>query len=370
MIDTLYIEETVLDHPRTRAVRARLPRAAVIPCRHYGEIFNRRNQHFRLQKRRPALILARKRDRFLLPAPAAYGLGARRNFYFSHMLNCLYDCRYCFLQGMYRSAHYVLFVNYEDFQQAIEHQAGRDEVPCHFFSGYDCDSLALEPLTGFVQAFLPLFRRLPHCLLELRTKSTQIRALLREAPLPNCVVAFSLTPEPLRRRLEHGVPPLERRLAAMERLARHGWPLGLRFDPLLHDPEHRCDFARLYEELFTAVFNRLPAAAIHSVSLGVFRMPEDYFRNLLRLHPDDAFLAGPFTGRTGLTAYREALEAEMLDTCRRLLQRHVPPDKLFVCTTEAEGAAEGAQAPECRIADSAPLSGSIPPQTTMNGHHE
>ena len=36
------------------------------------------------------------------------------------MHNCIYDCRYCFLQGMYRSAHYVVFINYEDYQWAIE----------------------------------------------------------------------------------------------------------------------------------------------------------------------------------------------------------------------------------------------------------
>ena len=33
------------------------------------------------------------------PVPATYGIGGDENYYFSHMLNCLYDCRYCFLQG-------------------------------------------------------------------------------------------------------------------------------------------------------------------------------------------------------------------------------------------------------------------------------
>ena len=28
------------------------------------------------------------------------------DWYFSHMLNCLYDCRYCFLQGMSRNHCY------------------------------------------------------------------------------------------------------------------------------------------------------------------------------------------------------------------------------------------------------------------------
>ena len=67
------------------------------------------------------------------------------------MLNCLYDCRYCFLQGMYPSAHYLLFINFEDFFREIG--VVTDQNPndsSWFFSGYDCDSLALENLTGFV----------------------------------------------------------------------------------------------------------------------------------------------------------------------------------------------------------------------------
>ncbi|MFQ5487056.1 MAG: radical SAM protein [Gammaproteobacteria bacterium] len=327
MISTLYIEEAVLDHPRSRELRARFPRAAVVPCRHYGEVFNRKGQHFRLQKRRPALILARKHDNFLLPAPPQYGIGGRHNFYFSHMLNCLYDCRYCFLQGMYRSAHYVLFVNYEDFQDAIQTQAGALPDTQYFYSGYDCDSLALEPLSGFCQSFLPMFRRLPHCVLELRTKSTQVRALLEMEPLPNCVVAFSITPEALRQQLEGGVPPLERRLAAMEKLVHRGWPLGLRFDPLIY---HR-DYAALYEELFATLFARLPASALHSVSLGAFRLPEDFHRAIVRLYPDDPFLAGPFAARQGMVAYRKELEEEMLATCKQLLQEYLPAAKLFLC---------------------------------------
>ena len=36
------------------------------------------------------------------------------------MYNCIYDCRYCFLQGMYSSANFVLFVNFEEGKSLIE----------------------------------------------------------------------------------------------------------------------------------------------------------------------------------------------------------------------------------------------------------
>ena len=103
------------------------------------------------------MILARKKDGFVLPTPTGYGIGGTRNYYFSHMLNCPFDCRYCFLQGMFRSANHVVFVNWEDFFSAIASVAPGDE-PAYFFSGYDCDSLAYDGVTGFVHEALAAFR--------------------------------------------------------------------------------------------------------------------------------------------------------------------------------------------------------------------
>ncbi len=331
MIKTIYIEEEVLDHARTRAICARFPDATPISCEHYGEIFNRKAQNFRLQKGNPALILAKKHKNFLHPAPPAYGIGGEHHYYFSHMLNCLYDCRYCFLQGMYRSANYVVFVNYEDFQNAIVEKSrehGGDSV-C-FYSGYDCDSLALDPVTGFSETFLPSFATLPNSWIELRTKSTQIRGLLKMAPLPNCVVAFSFVPETVGGALEQGVPRLARRLDAMEKLYRRGWKLGLRFDPLIYHP----GYAQSYRALFDTLFTRIPADALHSVSLGAFRMPEKFFHNMVRLYPDERFLAGPFANRGGMTSYQQHLEQAMMRACSAQILEYVPASKFFPCDDE------------------------------------
>ena len=120
MFDTIYVEEAVDDHPLVRSILARFDAARVVACRHYGELFNRHKQNFRLQKSRPALVLAEKLNRRVLPIPAGYGIDGARGYYFSHLLNGLYDCRYCFLGGMFRSAHYVLFVNYEDLIHDID----------------------------------------------------------------------------------------------------------------------------------------------------------------------------------------------------------------------------------------------------------
>ena len=328
MIHTLYIEREVVDHPRTRMIRQRFPEARQVECQRYGEVFNRKGQNFRLQKKAPALILANKFKNFVLEAPLSYNIGGQRNFYFSHMLNCLYDCRYCFLQGMYRSANYVLFVNYEDFDQAIIDKAAEHPgEPSYFFSGYDCDSLALESVTGFASHALKLFQKLPNAVLELRTKSIQIRPLLEREPLANVVVAFSLSPDTLARATEHKAPSLQRRLEAIGTLQRLGWPVGLRIDPLIYCS----DFEAIYRDFFRQIFSVIDAEALHSVSLGTFRMPEAFFRNMARLYPEEKLFAGPMAARDGMLGYRDDLETALFDFCEEALLDYIPRAIYFPC---------------------------------------
>jgi spore photoproduct lyase len=328
MINTIYIEENIQQHPRTKQICSRFPEAHKIICSRYGEVFNPKAQNFRLQKQRPALILAEKYQNFALEAPPGYGIGAHKNYYFSHMLNCLYDCRYCFLQGMFQSANYVLFVNYEDFQHEIKKicQASPDEA-IHFFSGYDCDSLALEPVTGFAAEFLPFFSDLPNAWLELRTKSTQVRSLLESPPLARCIVAFSFTPDEIARAIEHKAPSVQRRIDAMCKLQRQGWLLGLRFDPLIY----QTGYQQQYRNLFEQVFSSLDLNRLHSVSLGTFRLPEKFFKKMRRLYPEEKLFAGPLETVQGMLSYQSGLEQEMMDYCTELLQTYIPENKLFPC---------------------------------------
>ena len=329
MIETIYIEEAVLQHPRAAEIVARFPHARKITCGRYGEVFNPKAQNFRLQKQKPALVLAEKYKHFTMSAPAGYGIGANRNYYFSHMLNCLYDCRYCFLQGMYQSANYVLFVNYEDFQDEIRQRcADTSAEAVHFFSGYDCDSLALEPVTGFAGQFLPFFEQIPNAWLELRTKSTQVRSLLNREPWPRCIVAFSLNPEEIAKKVEAKAPTLARRLDALVKLQAQGWQIGLRFDPMIY----QTGYQQQYRQLFEQVFSMINIEQLHSVSLGAFRLPEKFFKKMHKLYPEERLFAGPLVNQQGMVSYKQELEQEMMQYCTEQLLRFIPRPKFFPCT--------------------------------------
>lgn len=330
LFHTIYIEESVRDHPRVREILSRFKDVDTVTCEHYSQVFNKSAQNFRLQKNNPSLILARKIKNYVLSAPEGYGIGSRDNFYFSHMLNCLYDCRYCFLQGMYQSANYVLFVNYEDYFSQISQAQEAINTPAHFFSGYDCDSLALDPVTGFSDAVLDYFQQQTDSLLELRTKSTQIRSLLDRNAMSNVVVAFSLSPENVARGLEHKAPSLTRRLDAAQRLAEKGWQIGLRFDPVIY----HADWETVYTQFFDQVFARFDEKAIHSVSLGVFRLPQGFFKRAQKLYPMEALFASPMQNNNGMMVYHGDIEKAIMDKCKQAILNHLPQEKFFPCNYE------------------------------------
>lgn len=327
-MNTVYIEQAIRHHPRALAILEKLKPKTIIVCEQYQHVFNPKSQDFRLQKQQPALILAEKKGRRVLATPEGFGIGGQQNYYFSHMLNCLYDCRYCFLQGMYASANYVLFVNYEDFMTDIDALLAQQDEPVYFFSGYDADSLAYESTSGFLEAFIPYFADKPNAILELRSKSPNVRALLKLPVINNCVAAFSFTPQAISSQVEHKVPSVEKRIAAMQALAERGWTLGLRLDPLIYAD----NFSELYQELIDAIFTAINPQKFHSVSVGPMRFPEKMYHKIVKLYPEDKLLAHPLEKRDNHYSYSAALEQTMKKTVYDMITPVLDKALLFECS--------------------------------------
>ncbi len=328
-MQVIYVEKALREHPRVERILERFQgESHVIECSHYREVFNPKQQNFRLQKKNPALILAAKPSPRVLPTPEGFGIGGVENYYFSHLLNCPYDCRYCFLQAMYQSAHYVLFVNYEDFMQDIEQCLQTPtQSPRYFFSGYDSDSIAYEPVSGFLAEFLPFFARNQAAIFELRTKSANVNALLRFPAQDNVVVAFSVTPETISRKVEHKVPSVVKRIARIAQLAEQGWPIGLRFDPLIY----ASNFRELYVDLIDTIFSKISPDAIHSVSVGPLRFPTKMYQKLVKLYPEETLLAHPLERRGQQVTYSETYENQMKAIVLTHLKNYLPESLIFEC---------------------------------------
>jgi spore photoproduct lyase len=205
-----------------------------------------------------------------------------------------------------------IFCNQDDFKQEVERH---DHPDTTIFTGYDCDSLALESVTQFATNWLPYISKLKS-LFEFRTKSVAIRPFLEHLPLENCVVAYTLTPQCIGKEYEHKTPSLEKRLQAIEALQAKGWKVGLRFDPIIY-----ClDYKNIYQTFFKEVFNRVFANRLHSVTLGAFRVPPQLFKRMVSLYPKEPLFAQP-----------EEWHARLLDFCQENILNFIPRENFFPC---------------------------------------
>lgn len=317
----LYIERSVLDHPQTEAIRAKFSASHTIIIDHYKDVFNRSNQSFATQSDSKKLILARKEGKFLHEGSQySDGFDHEQFFYASSVMGCLYDCDYCYLQGLYPSANTVLFVNLEDAFAQLLPYLGRDTLVA---TSYDTDTLAIETLTHQTTQWLEFAQHHPNLHLEIRTKSANINALKNTSPMDQVILAWTLSPQAIIDQYEHATPTLAKRLSAISEVIKMGWKVRICIDPVIHTDE----FEFLYPHLIDTIFTTIEPESIDQLTLGSFRMSQSHLRSLKKLRRSDiAFY--PYSVKDEMATYPEILEAHILETLLAKATQFIPTERI------------------------------------------
>ncbi len=319
----LYIEEDAWQYPMTRETLERFPRATTIPIKNYKEVFNRPRQRWDHQRQSLKAILAVRRDAFLYPGSSFVpNFDHGRFFYTTPIINCIYCCEYCYLQGMFPTANMVVFVNSEDFLSAAHSQLTGE--PAYLCISYDTDLLALEDLFHYSEPWVEFAHRNPHITLELRTKSSNFRALSHLKAPPNFILAWTLSPDDIVTRFEHRTPTLEARCRSIREAQAHGWRVRVCFDPLLMVR----DWQRSYGTMIEQVTSMVDLNAVSDISIGVFRINSTYLRNMQERNPSSRLLAHAFVVENGSASYSDADRSALQAFIIEHLRRHVPEDKI------------------------------------------
>ncbi|HEX2925997.1 MAG TPA: radical SAM protein, partial [Ruminiclostridium sp.] len=222
----IYIEREIRNHSVVKRILDCFPDAAVVEINHYKDVFCRSRQNYGIQKNSPSLILARKQQNLVYEgAPVCQNFGNRHFYYTSSVMNCIYDCKYCYLQGMYPSANMVVFVNLEDIFEQVEILLERQ--PVYLCVSYDTDLLALEHILGYTKRWFDFALKHKDLTIEVRTKSANINVLDKLQPLENVILAWTLSPERLSEAYEHHVPSFWQRLSCIEKAISKGFKVRL-----------------------------------------------------------------------------------------------------------------------------------------------
>jgi len=319
----IYVEERAAAYPLTGEILRRFPNARLVYIKHYKDLFNRPRQDFQRQKAAPKLILAEKGEPFVYKGPdICENFGYEHFYYASTLLNCLYHCDYCYLQGLYPSANLVAFVNTSDFFEAVKKLLSEVDF-LYLCASYDTDLLAFEGVVPYTKMWIDFAREQENLLLEVRTKSANYRLIRSEKAAGQVVLSWTLSPEGIARRYERLAPPLKARLEAAREALEDGWKVRLSLEPMLQVK----DWRKVYGEFIDQIFQVLPADRLFDVNLGVFRMNKEYFKRIEKSRTDTDLFCFPMSCRDGVVSYER--EQEMKEFLYQRLREHCPEEKIY-----------------------------------------
>jgi spore photoproduct lyase len=188
---------------------------------------------------------------------------------------CAFGCSYCTIQTFYGEV-----AELEDglAEKLAALELDRDRL-YHIGTGQASDSLVWGNRNGLLDALLGFARRHPNVVLELKTKSDNVRPLLSRPDLPaNVLCSWSLNTGTVIRNEEHGTASLERRRAAARRLADRGSPVGFHFHPMVFYDGWREEYAEVAARLL-ATFS---PPDVRFVSMGAVTFIKPVVREIRR----------------------------------------------------------------------------------------
>lgn len=321
----IYIEKEALSYQITKKILSFFPFSTIINITHYKDIFGRNNQNYQLQKQTPSLILAVKKEHLIYKgAPVCQDFGNSYFYYTSCIMNCIYDCEYCYLQGMYPSAYLVVFVNLEDIFKAVQQLLVKH--PVYLCVSYDTDLLALESILGYTKKWIDFVHTQKNLTIEIRTKSANWSYIEDILPTNSVILAWTLSPTQMIKRFECRAPSLEARLFQIKQAINKGYQIRLCFDPILYEE----NWEILYNELIQTAFSYLEVEKIKDVSIGVFRISHDYLKRMRKQNPSSLLLHYPFQNDNGVFHYGKILSKTMITYISHLITQYIPNKKIFI----------------------------------------
>ena len=339
MFDVIFIEDQISSHPRVLEIVKKYPNSTIKIIDKIENVFGRVKKPYLQKRTNLNLFLGVKKGQLVKLAPPAYGLSGEPHYYFVHAYNCIYECNYCYLQGYFHSPDIVLFLNHEEIAEEIkkiahDYHTLNPEQKIWFHAGEYSDSLALTSLSGELSHYFKLFKNLPFCNLELRTKSVNIKELLKENPLDNIITSFSLSPAYRVKLNDLKTPPLKNRLEAIRELNSKGFPIGIHFDPIIYDD----NFIEAYEELADQLLENIPAENIRYISLGVVRFTKEVYQKVQKNYPESDLLAQEFVRSfDNKIRYSKPMRLWMLAKIKQqLIDRQIRAERIYLCMEDSD----------------------------------
>lgn len=334
IFDKVFVERHIRESTEVTSILNRVQSNQIIEIHDHRTIFDQYPNSYLSKRKRKHLILADYKGEVVKEAPPAYGFTDLPHYYFIHTKNCIYECQYCFLQGYFASPDIVVYANYNRLCNELKSSFERNPNGAWYHAGEFSDSLALSSVTGELPVLFSLFKDNPKQMLELRTKSQNIKALEGLPQLSNVVLSFSLSPVDSARRFDLRAASTNARLLSMQSLQESGHSIAVHLDPIILTDNYRSQYSTLVNQMS----NHLDLGQIKYLSLGTVRFTKPVMKEVRANYPKSEIHNRAFIrGFDGKYRYHRPVRMEMLKYVRTLLvQAGCKPEVIYDCMEESD----------------------------------
>lgn len=277
------------------------------------------------------------KGRFFKRCPGSRpGLACCNYFVLNWGLQCDMNCSYCYLQSFINAPALTVYSNLEDALTELRELAstGLAAQKLRVGTGETVDSLSLDPLTLFSHDLIAFFHDYPEWTLEFKTKSAYVGQFLDVPHAGNVIASWSVNPQHVIAREEHGTASLEQRLAAAEQCRGKGFQIAFHIDPMIWHP----GWEENYRGLVDAICARFTPRDVPYLSVGALRFQPEQRMIMRERFGMNSYVtqAETFPAGDGKLRYDAALRGEMFRLVMDRFKENDPDWRVFMCMETPE----------------------------------
>lgn len=165
--------------------------------------------------------------------------------------SCPGMCQYCYLQTTLGKRPFIrIYVNQDEIlQQAEKYMTERSPEVTVFEGAATSDPLAVEPYSGGLAKAIEFFGKSQLGRFRFVTKFTQVDSLLGLNHNKQTRFRFSINTDEVIKKFEHNTPLLKDRLAALNKVQKAGYPVGVIIAPIILYDNWELHYTELLEQL-------------------------------------------------------------------------------------------------------------------------
>ncbi len=228
--------------------------------------------------------------------------------------NCGFGCSYCAIQTMFTDEDVQFDVDFSKHLQSVYINA--DEF-YHIGTGQSSDSLMWGNHQSMLTELILFAQNHPNVLLEFKTKSKNIKPLLKHKIPQNVMCSWSLNPDRVISKEEHFTASLDERLCAAKMVSDSGVFLGFHFHPIIWYEHWEKD----YVEIVKRVLSDFNPDRVLFISLGTLTFPKPVINKIRSSGISSKILQMPMEENPeGKLTYPESIKHNLFSTVYEAFQ--------------------------------------------------